>query len=435
MPTKRFVWKDRDTAAQDLVRLPYHAPQFISERALDIVAALHSSAIVPDLRAITLDSEREYWERVYSLRALGTTPGDIFFPELGSVAEQDLLKRRQIISQSAVDIERANELYVPPDMMADIIVFTARHPRNKGWLFELLDRADPLTVCMLEAEQLSVAMPQEMSVSLLHRLIVLLETYPNLLNLYSVHQVYEYGKGDGKAQNYLKSHFDAILKKSVSASPGKNTRFEIPWTIPFDWPELKAALLQLRPDWEEKLRQDESRRDAERIKLAEKRQQDYSYKETAIWREIETLYERANNGDSQAYWALYHRTYDDDLSIPVRAAATHFFGRLRDYPNFTEKLALLARSRCDTWDGYYSPVRFEASQALFELATPEAWEALIAAALVSSTNMLHSFLWDWIESLTDILSGAVNAQPRIENEIENRWFKALLKESYTGSNQ
>ena|SRR5258708_23349798 len=70
MPTKRFAWKDRDTAALDLIQLAYHAPLFISRQALHILSAIHSNVIVSDLREITLDSERNYWEQVYALRAL-----------------------------------------------------------------------------------------------------------------------------------------------------------------------------------------------------------------------------------------------------------------------------------------------------------------------------------------------------------------------------
>jgi hypothetical protein len=429
MPTKKFAWKDRDTAAQDLIQLAYHAPLFISQHALDILSAIHSKVIVFDLRAITLDSEREYWERIYALRALSNTPGDIAFPELSPIAKQDLVNRQHIASRSAIDLDRADEIYFPPDMTGEITTFTAKHPQNKDWLLDVLDRADPLAVCILLTSQLSVALPEEMSVLLLHRLVALLETYPKLLNLFSVHQIYHYGNGDSKAQAYLNSYFDAIVEKSVSASLVKNRRDELLWTIPFEWPELKAAVLHLRPDLEEKLRRDETRRMAERTKHEKKYREDFSYKETAIWQELGGLFERANKDDNRAYWELYHKTYDDDLSIPVRAAATHFFGKLRDHPGAIEKLALLARWPCDTWEGYYSPVRFEASQALFELATPEAWEALIAAFLVSPTNMLQGFLWDWIESLTDMLSGATTIPPISYGGVENRWFKALLKES------
>jgi hypothetical protein len=293
----------------------------------------------------------------------------------------------------------------------------------------LLNGAAPLAVCILLTKQLSVALPEEMSVLLLHRLVALLETYPTLLNLYSVHQIYQYGHGDSKAQAYLNSYFNAIVEKSVAASLVKRRGDELPWTIPFEWPELKAVVLHLRPDLEENLLRNETRRVAERTKLEKKHREDFSYKETAIWRELEGLYERANKDDNRAYWELYHKTYSDDLSIPVRAAATHFFGKLRDHPGAIEKLALLARWPCDTWEGYYSPVRFEASQALFELATPGAWEALVAAFLVSPTNMLQDFLLDWIESLTDKLSGVTTVSSSIDGGIADRWFNALLKES------
>jgi hypothetical protein len=135
MPTKKFAWKDRDTAAHDLIQLAYHAPQFISQHALDILSAIHSQVIVSDLRAITLDSEREYWERVYALRALGNTPGDSAFPELSPIAKRDLVNRQHMVSRSAIDLDRADELYIPPDMIGEVIAFAAKHPRTRtGYL-------------------------------------------------------------------------------------------------------------------------------------------------------------------------------------------------------------------------------------------------------------------------------------------------------------
>src|SRR5258708_30040680 len=144
MPTKRFAWKDRGTAALDLIQLAYHAPQYISQQALHVLSAIRSDAIVSDLREITLDSERLYWERVYALRALASAPGDIYFPELISIVDKDLLKRQQIISQPEKDLDKLDEIYIPNDMIGETIAFAARHPGNKTWLFDCFDHANPL---------------------------------------------------------------------------------------------------------------------------------------------------------------------------------------------------------------------------------------------------------------------------------------------------
>src|SRR5262245_23419719 len=106
MSTKRFVWEDRDTAAVDLIQLAYHAPRFIGQRALLLLSAIRSEVIVTNLREITLDDERDYWERVCALRALRCLPGNIYFPELISSLEADLLKYQHLIAHSSIDPEK-----------------------------------------------------------------------------------------------------------------------------------------------------------------------------------------------------------------------------------------------------------------------------------------------------------------------------------------
>ena len=78
---------------------------------------------------------------------------------------------------------------------------------------------------------------------------------------------------------------------------------------------------------------------------------------------------------------------------------------------------------------------FEAGQALFDAATPKAWEALVAAFFSSPTNMLESFLWEWIESLTDQLSGVATVYHGDNQSIEQRWFKALSTQNSARKNQ
>src|SRR5258708_23693105 len=102
---------------------------------------------------------------------------------------------------------------------------------------------------------------------------------------------------------------------------------------------------------------------------------------------------------------------------------------LGDVPDLIENLALLTQRPNDTWDGYYSPIRFEAGLALFQIGTAQAWEVLVAASLTSPGNFLDGFLLDWIAILTDKLSGIANAD-NVYGEgilgVQRRWFKALL---------
>lgn len=429
MPTKRFVWKDRDSAAVDLIQLAYHAPQHLSQQALHILSAICSNVIVTDLQAITLDVERTYWERVYALRALPSAPGDIRFTELISIVDSDLLNHQQIISRSGHDIETLHELYFPNDMLGEIIAFAAKHSSNRSWLFERFDQVDPVVVCILFFKQLDVHMPHDMAILVLHHLIDLLDADPTLLNLYSIHQIYAYRDSDDKTFLFLKKNFDAIVERSLNAIPPHYSRTEIPWTIPLEWSELKTELFQRRPELIEKYRRDETRLASEQRKHQEISRIDLSYKETAIWRELESLNEQARGGDLQAGLKLYRKSFDSSLSIPRRAAATYFFGKLQDRTDTIEKLALLVRRTGDNWERDFSPVQFEAGKALFEAATPSAWEALVGGFFANPPNMLENFLWDWIQNLTDKLSGVGTMYEGVEQGIENRWFKALIEET------
>ena len=113
MPTKKFDWKDRDNAALDLLQLAFHAPHPLSQRALHLISAFRSAVLISDLKTIVFDPEREYWERVYSLRAIGSVPGDQYLPELVNIVDLDVLKREQILStEGQFDIDNFGEMYV-----------------------------------------------------------------------------------------------------------------------------------------------------------------------------------------------------------------------------------------------------------------------------------------------------------------------------------
>jgi hypothetical protein len=419
MPTKKFIWKDRDQAALDLVQLAYHAPLLISRTALSILGSIRSGIIIPDLQAITLDGERDYWERIYALRALAHTPGDILFPELDRVVERDLSIRLDRIARANTDPGQAHS----DDMSSEIVAFAALHPINRQWLLQRFDQSDPLVVSLLLVEQLSYAMPEDMRIGLLHRLIALLETYPNLITPFAIHQIYDCGADDENAKAFLQAYFDVIVEKCLSANAASLPQRELPWTIPMEWPELRAALFQRRPDFEENYRRDEMKREAERNQRAENQRKAVPYQETAVWRELEALYEQA--GSNSKIRKLYHKAYDEHLSIPVRAAAAYFLGQLRDQPDVHQLLDQLMKRPTDTWEHIFSPVRYEAGSAIFQMGTPEAWESLVTACFVSPTNVLLDALLDWIERLTDSLSGNPIPSEHVVSDVAKRWRNAL----------
>ncbi|MBX3084092.1 MAG: hypothetical protein KF716_20830, partial [Anaerolineae bacterium] len=271
--------------------------------------------------------------------------------------------------------------------------------------------------------------PHDMTLIVLHRLISILDTHPTLLTLFSVHQIYQYHDSDDQAQKFLQKYFNIIVELAVTSISSNDSQREIPWTIPLEWVDLKTAIIRLRPSFEAKIHAAENRDKAHQLRFEKEIQTAPAYKETTIWRELEAHYERASKGDHRARFKLYHMALDNHLDIPVRAAATYFFGRLEVQTGVIDKLAILVQHSNDLWNDYYSPIRFEAGKTLFEIGAPEAWEALIDAFFANPSNTLENFLWDWIQNLTDSLSGVVNTYEGGEQSIEMKWFRTLVKES------
>src|SRR5215213_6122423 len=93
MSTQQFQWKDRDTAAQDLLQLAYHAPPSVSSRALMLLRSIRSAKIMPELEALVIDESRDIWPRRYALRALKSVPGDVDMPQLAPYMERGFAVR------------------------------------------------------------------------------------------------------------------------------------------------------------------------------------------------------------------------------------------------------------------------------------------------------------------------------------------------------
>lgn len=73
---KKFGWSNRDDAAYGMLQLVYYAPPRIAQLAIELLPAIRSATIVPELISIVGDNSREMWHRIYSLRAIAETPGE-----------------------------------------------------------------------------------------------------------------------------------------------------------------------------------------------------------------------------------------------------------------------------------------------------------------------------------------------------------------------
>jgi len=428
MPTQKFFWKDRDTAALDLLQLVYHAPQFISQHALGLLSAIRSDVITADLKALALDTQRPYWDRVYALRALGEVRDGVYFPELRTIVDGALLQRKHIIDQHGSDPEGLAHLCFPEDQMWSVFAFVEQHPTNEDWLLSAIDEADPRVRYTVLIEQLPRQMPHSLSDRLIDRLLSLVETYPELLTLSAANRLYAHYEQNPQVQILLQAHLGTIASKAAAAKPSERSSFDLQSSIPWQWPELRAEIFRLRPDFEEKYARDQARLNRIRDNALERRIENPAYQETIFWQELVRLYEQAQT-DSNAIWQLYHKAYDRHLTIPQRAAAAHFLGKFHDQSGVTHKLRFLASYAQDNdWDDG-APVCFEASRALFETGSPEAWEALIEAYLSATDNLFMTALKRWISRLTDVLSGVDESFEETDYGVRWQWQNALARES------
>lgn len=144
---------------------------------------------------------------------------------------------------------------------------------------------------------------------------------------------------------------------------------------------------------------------------ADERGPELTYPEGFVKGELWALYELALAGDEDAFSTLNdaaNYSYDDPNR---RAAAIHLIGKLKDrYPAAVDKLMLTLRYASDPpalpggFDGI-NYLRYEAGEALRDHPTSAAWEAMIDTYLTYIDNLLSAFLEEWIQDLTDQLSG------------------------------
>ena len=300
--------------------------------------------------------------------------------------------------------------------------------------------ADPQVVSIVLSKQLYVQMPEEFKTLLLHRLIALLESHPESVGtLFSVHLIYEYAHDDEKARAFLDRSFHTIVDKVVSVKLPHDLQRELPWTVPFEWPELKAAIFRLRPDIEEKYHRDQARKAAQFAGWNKARRSTRFKRKVCIKKQPPGAnLKRCTNALAMAI----RRLPTNYIAKATKKIGVFQIGRwqLTSWGNsminmaFLGELAYLARWPCDMWKDDFSPVRSEAGHALFEIGTVQAWETLIAVCFANPSPTLNSLLSYWLELLTDKLSSVGPKPTQFYHGIEAyqiHWFKALLKEKTT----
>jgi len=416
--TARFAWVDRATAARDLIQLAYHAPPYTSRLAIQLLQAIRSPTVVPELEAIVLDQEREIWERRYALRAIAATPGDYHMPQFAPLASAHL---KALIRY---DRERGMANYSDlhqNDLLDDLMNFVDRHPSNRQWFFDAIaaHEESPVVARFLSSSLDYYHHSDEFKRLAAQYLTSLLEKNLDWLDWDTVCRLYDYG--DQVAKQWLDERLDQVVKLCLQQN------FEVGdcYSLLNEWLILRDALIRERPEIGETL----SRRNQNR-QAADPRIPKPDYHQSPGYQELERLYNRALEGDRKACEELRRMSARPRKNIPKQAVAAYFLGKLRQQYDVLELLCALARNGRDT-DRENTmlnfPIRFEAGEALRDSASPAAWETLVDAFFIRPANVLNELQIDWIAHLTDVLSGIETEYSGVHlgDKQSCWWFHAL----------
>jgi hypothetical protein len=421
MSTQQFKWKDRDTAAQDLLQLAYHAPPSVSSRALMLLRSIRSRNIMPELEAIVLDESREIWPRRYALRAITSISGDVDMPQLAHYMESAFAMRcnafRKIPRHRTYNSDFSN------DLLGSLKGLVDKHTSNRKWFFEVLSRVEePAVASEFLVKSLNYGLTEDFQQQLFDMLLKLLEQNPDILTLEIVQGLSYYNLD--KIRDFLNTRLNSILELCLN-SPRDNQ-----WLmLADDWDELRNALVKAKPEVESLIvdyRQGWQKQRKER--QLHKRQELQLAQESPAYKFLLKLYEDAQNDDYSAYDRL-RKIAQWDKSIPFRAVATYFIGQLLPKYDSLTVLQFQLRHAYDDWgdDPVDSPIRYEAGEALLRHPSPDVWISLVDSFFINPTNVLSDFLEDWIAHMTDILSGEPHDYQGVRwGGIDNRgWFYAL----------
>lgn len=408
--TKQFSWKDRDTAAQDLLQLAYYAPPFISRLAIQVLQAVRSPRIVPELIAIVGDTDREIWQRIYALRAITHTHGDFFVPELEEHAHRAL--RNRIMKVRKLPIKPSKNLYFGIDLLEEISSFVGRQPLNQTWFFAALDNADePFVLWRFLEYILLFFQPIEYKQELIKRLLKLYEERLDYLSISTIARIYGL---DDLTVDWCDSQFDTICELCLQDPNTRTVK-----TLAKKWDKLRETLVAKVEDFAI----------FDETTLQTVTSEEITPDTSPAYNFLEGTYLAALDGNKRAYSRLLKATRLWKGFIPFRAVATHFVGKLQDMYDVFPTLTLLLEYANDDWgdDLHLSPIRIEAGEALIRKPSEATWLSLVNSFFIKPRNVLADFQQDWIAYLTDVLSG-VN-QPYngvVFGGIEHRsWFKAL----------
>jgi len=403
--TKQFAWKNRKTAAQDLLQLVYHAPLSVSRLSAQLLPAIRSHKAFPQLRDLVLDTNIDGWIRIYALRACASIRSEIVVPEFEQLARVALTDYEQTQSVRNRYINRSPDLH-------ELASFVDNQPKNRQWFFALLDDASPDIQAQFITSSLLHLHSDEFEQILLKRLLELMEAHPDLLDfrliLRGASQHFEV------FQSWLDIHFTSILELSL-----KNPEDTYVINLARQWRKLRVAIQAEFKNWHVFPPLPRS-----------KRNQSINFKSSPAYIFLFDLYQQAKASDHTAYQQLLSIARRWRGNIPIRAVATHWIGKLKDVYNVFPVLCYQLRYADVDWeiDLFDAPIRYEAGEALLQFKNSETWETLVDSCFIRPSNDLLPFQTDWIAYLTDVLSGEIDDYDGVGyGSVERRaWFQQLV---------
>jgi len=221
--TQQFKWIDRDTAARDLLQLVYHAPPQIAERAVKLLKAVRSPAIIPELKAMFLDPKYGNRMRTEIYRAICATPGNFDLSEFESIM--------------------TSEVFGTYNFYPLVFRLLKHHPNNLTWMIDNIESKTP-------SQQLDIYMnlleffPDVVTEPILN----ILTQNEDILSRYSAFFLHK--KGGERIQSWLHNHMNDIVFLWLNKALGYGR--EQYWnrdlhlqSVNHDldaWPELREAL-------------------------------------------------------------------------------------------------------------------------------------------------------------------------------------------------
>ena len=344
-----------------------------------------------------MDVTRDPWERQYAVRAIAGLPGDIFLPQFAQFAglEGDL-------------------------KFMDFIQLADAHPRNCSWIFAIIEQLPPRMYLDYLRQRISFVATRKLFRSIYARHIcALLDSNPLLLDLGIARDLHNYD-GSKETLHWLQGHWDALIYFCQSGD-SKKVYFVLE-----GWEELRESVFKSCPAIVDEYKTIKSEVEETR----KPRKQPIDYRSSPIWQELNQWYLDALGGNNEAYGQLRDVvTTWQKHSFAKRAVAENFLGKLKHLYKVHYWLIPELRN-APSHEGY--GLCYEAGEALRDIPTPYVWEALVEASFIryKMSGDMRFFLCDWVEYVTDRLSG-LNIDYRGSgwgDESKRPWFQDLAVE-------